>query len=426
MLNKGNVFKGLLAAILICLLGQFTFAQGPSRSALEGTLTAPTARVSSLPAEVPCAGTTILAEDFESGFPAGWLVVDGDGKTPRSGTGLQAGWQIRPDYKDTTKRIMASPSWYEDGGASNDWLILPGVTLGSNPCFSWATYSQDGAYPEAYEVRISLAGQDTSDFLSNPLVDTVLSESGNRTIHAIALDDYAGQSVTLAFRQISDDKFVLALDDVRISEIEPLDIGVSATDAPGGDPGDTLDVSIKVANYGSEVVTSFTVCWSIDGGTAQCMDVDSVSIEPNQAITITHDSTFVTDTLDSFYQLCAWTLQPNGAGDNDASNDTTCQQISVGSPVGIFSPESLEANVLVYPNPGRDIVRVQVDDLPAKTNLTLQVVDLQGRNLLQRSWRWTPGNREQSLDIHTLAPGLYLLVLQGENGMRTVRKLKVE
>lgn len=425
-MNRKIGFFGLLGAVLWMLMIQPAFAQLESRSGWTGDLPSELFRSSSLPSEVACAGVTIVEEGFENGIPTGWVIVDGDGLTPRTELGLQSGWQLRSDYKDSSNTVMVSPSWYVGGGTSNDWLISPAISLGSNPCFSWKTYSQDAFFPEAYEVRISTAGQDTADFLANALVDTVLSEAGGRTIHAIDLQDFAGQTVFLAFRQTSQDQFVLALDDVRISQIEPLDIGVSAIADVVASPGDTLEFDLSVANYGSETVNSFTVCWSIDGGSSNCIVVDSVSIPPNQAITFTHDSLYFSDTTNSFYDLCAWTSAPNGAGDNDINNDTTCSQIEVGTPVGI-QPEVQElASLTVYPNPGSGVVTVSVPNLKGSHNLQLSIVDVQGRLLRSSHWSRVSGSFSTQLNLDSLPSGLYLLELHSDRGERVVKRLMVD
>src|SRR5687768_17483587 len=97
-----------LCLLLVTALGwDIAFAQVTSRSKIGWTAT----KTEGITAVIPCAGTVLLSEDFESGIPAGWLVIDGDGLTPAAQMQLQPGWQGRTDYRDSTNSVAVSPSW---------------------------------------------------------------------------------------------------------------------------------------------------------------------------------------------------------------------------------------------------------------------------------------------------------------------------
>ena len=399
--------------LLALLLGENAYGQRPSRSGMLES------RVSSDPADLPCAGVTVLEEDFENGIPAGWTLIDGDAQAPRSELNLAAGWQLRADYDDTSNTVMVSPSWYENGGASNDWLILPQVTLGANPCMSWTAYSLDNFFLEAYEVRVSTTTNDTSAFNALPAADTVPLELPNKTIRAISLADYANQSVYLAFRQISDDKFALVLDDVRISNIQPLDIGISAVSYGSPSPGDSIVMTLSVSNYGADTVTSFTTCYSIDGGASNCSTVDSIVLPPNQTLAYEHPDTFVSDSMDAFYDLCAWTSAPNNAGDNDANNDTLCQKLEVGNPVGLPGSPEAGFELLVYPNPVEGgVLHIALTRVDQPQQMRMRLFSISGSLLMDREFRGHAG-AAMEIDTGLLTKGLYLLEITGENGRRT-------
>ena len=160
---------------LLCASACLTvWAQQSSRSGLP----VPSAlRTEGVSGDLPCAGTVLLEEDFEAGLGA-WTVIDGDGLTPNAQMGLVGGWQGRVDYRDTTNHVAVTPSWYSPVGTSNDWLISPAITLGGNSCLSWIAYSQDGFFPERYEIRVATSS-DTSAFLGNAALVTVAAESGS-------------------------------------------------------------------------------------------------------------------------------------------------------------------------------------------------------------------------------------------------------
>ena len=199
----------------------------------------------------PCGGTTILDEHFDgSSIPGTWMTLDLDDFTPNTNlTSLtpNKGWQSVVDFKNPggSNRILASPSWYENNeGPSDDWLISPQIqNLPGNVCLSWYAYSQDRDFPESYEVRISTSTSELdSFFVLEPLV-TIEEESDEFTYRNLNLSIYEGQDIYLAFRHISNDKFILALDDIRLAQVENTDLGVLLLD-PVNSPQEQMFFSL--------------------------------------------------------------------------------------------------------------------------------------------------------------------------------------
>jgi hypothetical protein len=289
-----------------------------------------TDRITEIQDQIPCNGTVLFDEGFENGIPSGWTVIDGDTLTPRMETGLVKGWQSRADYRDSlNNKVVCSPSWYLNPGQSNDWLISPAIVVGNNSCLSWKAYSQDIFFKENYEVRIANQA-DTTSFLANAPLMSITAELGNPHYASASLAAYAGQTVYIAFRQTSLDKFVLCLDDVRVSNVNTIDIGVLGVTYPVSDPGDSVKFRFQVANYGSDTITSFQALYRVDGGPAKVMTISAVSLPPNSTVFFNHDSLYVSDTLDGFHALCAWTNLPNAVIDQDVTNDTSCITVTIG------------------------------------------------------------------------------------------------
>jgi hypothetical protein len=318
------------------------------------------------------------------------------------------GWQLLADYDDSTNQVMVSPSWYVNAGQSDDWLITPQISLGNNSCLSWTARSQDPFFNEAYEVRISVTNNDTTAFLADSALVIVNSESGDNNIRTVNLSGYAGQDVYIAFRQTSDDKFVLVLDDVKVSNVNNLDIGVVDIAYGNPQPGDTVRFDLEVANYGSDTITSFNVIYSVDGATPQSMSVDSVVLPPNLTLSTEHIVVFLSDSVDKFYDVCAWTSLPNLVTDEDLSNDTTCISMPVGSPVGRPEPAAEIADLIVFPNPFSRELRVVVGEVEGVIAAEVRIVDLMGREML-RSPEKLYSNAEFSLDGSEWAAGIYFL-----------------
>jgi hypothetical protein len=383
---------------------------------------APPQRTNSGTTTLPCAGSEIFSEDFENGFPVGWTVIDGDNLDPRTETGLVKGWQILADYIDSTDQVMVTPSWYDPVGQSDDWLITPPITLGGNSCLSWEARSQDQFFKDAYEVRISTTTADTNAFLSNaPLVE-VAGELGSNNTRTVNLSAYANQTVYLAFRQVSDDKFVLVLDDIKVSNVNDIDIGVVGFEYGAPQPGDTVYFEAEIGNFGSDTITSFNLIYSVAGNSPRSHTVSSVILAPNATIFVDHEDYFIADSSDSFYFTCFWTSLPNATTDEDFSNDSLCINMPVGSPVGRPEPQLEEGRIVVYPNPFGNQLQLKVEDLPGKMDAEIRLFDLLGREqlFLQRSLR---NNMELNLETASLPSGMYLLQITSGDRVLFVRRL---
>jgi hypothetical protein len=408
-------------ALLLLLMGLgwgMAFAQITSR---KPGGSASVQKTTTTTADIACAGTVLLEEDFEGGIPAGWVVIDGDGLTPVSQMGLQPGWQSRVDYRDSNNTVVVSPSWYSPVGQSDDWLITPAVALGANPCLSWMAYSQDGSFKETYEVRVATT-PDTTAFLANAAVETVVDASGDPHVASASLTAWANQTVYIAFRQTSVDKFVLALDDVKVSNVNVRDVGVYALQYGDPDPGDTVTIRFEVANYGSDTITSFQAMYSVDGGTAQFMAVGPVSIPPNATLSFDHDSLYISDSVDANYNLCAWTNLPNASFDQEMSNDTLCNTLTVGEPVGRPEPIAAMQSISLYPNPCQESVSVLPMGLRQSQRAALHIVDIHGRTCDARALHLLP-HTAVNLNMESFTPGMYFIRIDVEGQAPFVAKL---
>lgn len=366
-------------------------------------------------AAFPCTGDSILKERFENGIPTGWMVLDLDTLNPTSGTMLNPGWQSRVDYRDSMNQVVVSPSFYQPSGTSEDWLISPQVTLGNNSCFSWLAYSQDQYFLESYEVRISTGTADTASFFAQPALLSVAEENFDPTYRSLNLSAYAGQTVYLAFRHTSNDKFVLALDDFSLSEVEMLDEGVLSISPLNINKGDTVKFTGELLNYGSDTVQSVSLSYQIDGGSIETILLDSLSHRPNFSLDFSHDSLWITDTLDAFFTMCAWTSQPNGGTDQDPLNDTLCVQLRVGSPIGILKPTELGWDIGLGPNPVKRYFRLNLEAVPAGQALDIRVLSPSGKVLERRSHR-VSGGEQLGFSLAGRPAGLYFIQVLTQDG----------
>ncbi|HHG85293.1 MAG TPA: T9SS type A sorting domain-containing protein, partial [Bacteroidetes bacterium] len=273
-----------------------------------------------------------------------------------------------------------------------------------------------------YEVRISTTTPDTSAFMSDTALVTISGEGGLNNIRSLNLAAYANQDVYLAFRHTSEDKFVLLLDDVKVSNVNTLDIGVMDVTYGSPAPGDTVTFGLTVANYGSDTVTSFKVSWAIDGGAIKAMLVDSIKLAPNATLTFDHSSLYFSDTLDRFYDLCLWTGLPNNGTDQDINNDTLCIKLPIGSPVGAPEPVLVSASMRIFPNPFSENFSIEISGIHQQINAEIRLYDLFGKEIWVKN-QFIQGNTRLEVAPGQLAAGIYLLELRSQGQHLLTRRV---
>ena len=99
-------------------------------------------------------------------------------------------------------------------GASNDWLILPELTIESGYVFSfWAREITDQYGDEV--MNVGIYGSTSGTFSSN-LASTITVSGTDWTQYSYNLSAYVGQSVKLAINCVSNDIFGLMIDDIFV------------------------------------------------------------------------------------------------------------------------------------------------------------------------------------------------------------------
>jgi len=161
------------------------------------------------------AQTVLLNEDFSSGIPATFAVVDADGQTPNAQVSQFTDGFIW--YESLDDSSAASTSYFtNDSVPAEDYLILPKLSLQTVTKLSWEARSVDPSFPENYYVLLS-----TTDSLTGSYTDTLLTvteENYQWTRKSILLDTmgFANQDVFIAFRNFTTDGFILEIDDIMV------------------------------------------------------------------------------------------------------------------------------------------------------------------------------------------------------------------
>ena len=154
-------------------------------------------------------------------FPAGWTRIDVDSRVPNASVAyVDEAWVTYDDPFDAANCTALSTSWYEPVGAADDWMITPLIHVPQGAVLSWRAFAGlEDPDADGYEVRYSVAGTAPSDFLAHDALLSIELEETSWKSRAIDLDaaDLAGRAVYFAFRNNSDDDYLLYVDDVKVA-----------------------------------------------------------------------------------------------------------------------------------------------------------------------------------------------------------------
>jgi hypothetical protein len=180
----------------------------------------------------------LLNENFTTGIPATWSVIDEDNNTPGIVQYTDA-WIGLTSIFDT---CAASTSYYVDSNGdedvtatSADYLITPQLSLLTfGNILTWDAKSLDGSFPDGYLVLLS-----TTDNLAASFTDTlkvVSEETPYWTNYSVDMAEkgYANQNVYISFFNNTTNGYALLIDNVIIT---------------GDDPASTLENEVNVSVY---------------------------------------------------------------------------------------------------------------------------------------------------------------------------------
>lgn len=165
-------------------------------------------------------------------FPAGFLKRNVDNRTPNAAVSyVNEAWERREDFQaNVVDSVAFSTSYYTPFGPADDFMWIPAQTIQPNTTLFWNAKSYDQAFQDAYEVRIMTAiPTGSTGVLGNQVsASTVLfstaAENTTWTTRSVPLGAYVGQTVYIGFRNISNDKFILVIDDIELRVINNFDL----------------------------------------------------------------------------------------------------------------------------------------------------------------------------------------------------------
>lgn len=189
---------------------------------------------------------TLLQEDFESGIPVSYSIIDNDGLNVASTVSeFTAAWIPYEEPGNPTNHCAASTSFFDPVGVSERWLILPQLSLGAfGNSISWEARSHDPSFPDSYLVLVSTTNDQLASFTDT--IGYIQEEYDVWTLRSVDLstEGYDGQNIYIAFINHTYDGFKLYLDNITVV---------------ADDPAGIEDLVIEVAVYPNPTADFITV-----------------------------------------------------------------------------------------------------------------------------------------------------------------------
>ncbi len=182
---------------------------------------------------------------FGAEMPSDITTHDRDGHTlhfsmRQAGFAQGDSWIAKREERAATENYYAaSPSKHkyaagESSVAADDWMITPQIWMrGAGAVLSWRSKSiceiQENV--SSYKVLVSTKGNAPEDFTEEPIY-TVTDENATKWVkHEVSLAKYEGKNVYIAFVNVSLDKEILAVDDIKVEGEKGLcELTVSTSD----------------------------------------------------------------------------------------------------------------------------------------------------------------------------------------------------
>ncbi|WP_291130916.1 T9SS-dependent choice-of-anchor J family protein [Flavobacterium sp. UBA7682] len=272
----------------------------------------------------------LALENFSSTLPAGWVLINNDGKTSNFTTdaaikaALTANAWIPIELTAGSGDFsMLSSSKFTPAGTADRWLVTPSFTVTSaNTIFKWQDWNLGSA--EKVQVYISPTAGTTAASFTTKLYDAFASNNA-LTNHAISLTPYNGQTVRLAFRENNTDVWAYVIDKVQSSILANKNEMALSGVYPSANAvgrytlvGSTIPVQGYITNNGAADITSFTAKYQVGSGPV-VSEVKTATVMPLGTTSFTFSTPVTVSAAGATPTIKVWVELP---GDPIQTNDT--------------------------------------------------------------------------------------------------------
>lgn len=399
--------------------------------------------------------------DSDSQSQSCWTVLDenGDGET----------WNM--DYGSNPNSGDETAVLYTDGngGANDDWLITPQISLSSNEVMSFFYRVQSDFEPNDFEVLLSTTGKNPADF-DQTLMDLASYDNENYLDTTVDLTAYSGD-VYIAFHVPSGgpDGWRLYIDDVCFNVCNPNPGTDGATDVCRADetvnlnsiivkgeetgswsfPGNQqLIVDDSLFNVSTLPADDYDVLYIVEGGCSTDTTIATITVFPpssagqngslevcqNEPVNLFDGLSGNVDLGGTWYdpsddpiagsQPVASSIPGSYNFDYITSNgvcpaDTALVEVVVRVDCDWLSIGEEKLNELsVFPNPATDVINIS--NPSNSESLRVEILDMNGRVVLTDA-KALANATEGSINVGHLVKGMYTLRVYNEESQKTFR-----
>jgi len=260
----------------------------------------------------------VFQQDFESGM-APMKTVNLSGRTPHPNVAVYTdGWNVANPASGNGTNIAVSNSWFNPAGRADGWMMTPKIFIDDErTSLTWDAKAQDVNFPDGYEVRISRAGDDTEEFTE--ILFSINRESATWTSRIASLADFVGDSIHIAFRNNSDDMFLLYVDNIVVQVVKENSIAFNRTTTTRFHKvNEPIAITGVLENKGSNAISFLEITWS-DGVESHTDVLDNINIAVGATYNFEHSVPFVMTSPDNFL-VSVEISNPNSAADGEVEN----------------------------------------------------------------------------------------------------------
>ncbi len=275
--------------------------------------------------------------------------------------------------------FLVSTSWLDSTTTVDRWIITPSVTnITANTVLTWLAKSPDANFKESYLVYgTNNTGTLTPfDFnLSNQLYANS-AENSIWTRRSVSLGNYSGQTLRFAFRDNSNNKYQLWIDDIEILTLpNNLDAALTSIETPKYVLTNSSQIiSTTINNLSAATINAVAINYQIGNSTVQTQTISfSTGIGYKQSSPATFALPYNVSTAGN-YKLKTWISAVNGSQDQNQLNDTAFTYITIQSTapkksvlieqfVSAFDGECSGAQERILSKQNDSVIVVNVHDL---------------------------------------------------------------
>ncbi len=261
----------------------------------------------------------IYVQDFETSIDD-MILVDNDNNTPNVIVeNFDEAWTVSNDEKlGNGSKVAISNSWYSPRGIADDWMITPKIEIPNNKIvLNWEAKSFNMDFRDGYQVLVSTLGTELSDFTD--IVFDVDHEMVDWTERFVSLQNYAGKSIHIAFRNNSNDMVLLGIDNIIVKEIQSNSAKInSITTTKFHEINTPLFIDGTIVNIGANNISTIDIKYDIDGNTF-VHKIKNIDLEYGQLLDFTIEPNINIDEYKD-YKFILSTQNPNGELDELGNN----------------------------------------------------------------------------------------------------------